>query len=259
MPDRHASTVVPLPTDGHRGIDRYSVACIHGATSFAGLLEAFRSVEVEHHQRGRCFVTLDDLNQCLYTSGHAISAHHLDDGVDYPEADDPASRAAFEAASFRAASTVLRDPTRSRAWEDVVGALATEPADIAALVALNRRPASLLDDVHVVQCLPTDDDADLLADIPNGYFTGDWTPFDCRTVVHRISRQHGYRFFGIGASLLGFLSVVDPGERDVPALVADLRRLYGHADDDAWADLAAVVESAPVLLLGYTEGFAAVV
>ncbi|ACU70920.1 conserved hypothetical protein [Catenulispora acidiphila DSM 44928] len=52
------------------------------------------------------------------------------------------------------------------------------PKDIDALVALNRDPGLLLDDRHVVQCLPTDDSLDLLADIPNGYFTDDWSPFD---------------------------------------------------------------------------------
>ncbi len=36
------------------------------------------------------------------------------------------------------------------------------------------RSRLVVDDVHVVQCLPTEDDIDLLADLPNGYFAGDW-------------------------------------------------------------------------------------
>ena len=246
--------ITPLPAEGHRGIDSFSVARITGATSFSELLDAFRRVEAEHRQRGRCFLTLDFLNQCLYTSGHAIGAHNLDDGVDYPEDDDPAAQAAYETALFRAVSAVLH--TRDRKWKKVAGKLFTDPSDIEALVRLNRDPGLVLDDVHVVQCLPTDDDVDLLANIPNGYFVCDWTPFDCYAVVRRISGRHGYALFGIGASTLGFLSVADPGERDLSALITDLRQLYGHSDSSAWADLAAVVESSPVLLLGYTEGLA---
>ncbi|MCL2423092.1 MAG: hypothetical protein FWD11_04230 [Micrococcales bacterium] len=259
-PDATCTPVItPLPAEGHRGVDCFSVACIHGATSFPELLGAFRKVEAEYREKGRCFLTLDDLNQCLYTSMHAIDEHVLDE-VDDDDDDDEVDRSDDDAtrstAEFHAVSAVLHDPARSTSWDDLAGALATEPGDIDALVTLNRDPGLVLDDVHVVQCLPTDDDADLLANIPNGYFEGDWTPFDCYAVVRRVTQQHGYTFFGIGAATLGFLSTVDPGDRDVPALIADLQKLYGHHDSTAWSDLAAVAESSPVLLLGYIEDFA---
>lgn len=101
--------VITLPAEGHRGVDSFSVACIHDATSFSQLLDVFGKVEAEHRQQGRCFLTLD---------------------------------------------------------------------------------------------------------------------------------------------------TVDLGERDVPALIADLQELYGHHESAGWADLATVVESSRVLLLGYTEDFA---
>lgn len=247
-------TVTPLPAEGVRSIDSFSVARICDPASFSELLGAFRKVEAEHRQQGRCLLTLDDVDQCLYTSMHALEAHHLDDGIDYPEHDDPAARAAYDAALFRAVSAALRDPVRARTWDEV--SLFTEPSDIDALVALNRDPGLVLDDVHMVQCLPADDDTDLLANIPNGYFKGDWTPFDCHAVARRIGAQHGYALFGIGASTLGFHSAVGLEERDLPALVADLQHLYGYHDSPAWTDLATVLRSSPVLLLGYTEGFA---
>ncbi len=68
--------------------------------------------------------------------------------------------------------------------------------------------------------------------------------------------RHGYELVGIGASTLGFLSVVDPEQRDVDALIADLRELYGQRDADAWNELGAVLRGSLVLLLGYTENFA---
>lgn len=245
-----------LPGEGHRGVNRLSVALISDAESFDALLAAFRRVEAAHRDDGRCFLTLDDPNQCLYTSGHARAKHDLDGDVAYPDDDTDDALTAYDTAVFESARAALRDPDRAVRWEDVGSSLVTEPSDIEALVTLNRAPGLVVDDVHVVQCLPTADDTDLLADLPNGYFACDWTPFECHAVARRMSERHGYALVGIGASTLGFLSVLDPEQRDVDALIADLRELYGHSDADAWNDLGEVLRGSPVLLLGYTEDFA---
>lgn len=81
--------LVALPTvDGRRGLDRFSVALIKGASSFAELFDAFQQVGAGQVANGRSFVTLDDLNQCLYTSGHAANEHGFGDDLDYPDDDD---------------------------------------------------------------------------------------------------------------------------------------------------------------------------
>lgn len=245
-----------LPDEGHRGANRLSVALITDPESFDALLAAFRRVEAAHLRVGRCFLTLDDPNQCLYTSGHARAKHDLDGDIAYPDDDTHDALAVYDAAVFESAGAALRDPDRAVRWEDVGNSLVTAPSDIEALVALNRDPGLLVDDVHVVQCLPTTDHTDLLADLPNGYFAGDWTPFECHAVARRMGERHGYVLMGIGASTLGFLSVLDPGQRDVDALIADLREMYGHRDVDAWNELADVLRGSAVLLLGYTENFA---
>lgn len=246
--------IIPLPSEGHRGLDRYSVALLSAAT-FDDLLDGFNRVAAEHPD-GRCFLTLDDLNQCRYTSGHAAGKHGFDDEVDYPDDDTPQAVADYEAALFAASLKALRDPAHAVAWQDLPGTLDTDLGDIDALVRLNREPDLLLDDLHVVQCLPTDADEDLLANLPNGYFTSDWTPFQCQAVVQRLCGDHGYALLGIGASLLGFLSTTD-AERDTAALIGDLQALYGQPESPSWVELAQVVRHSPVLLLGYTEDFAA--
>ncbi|WQB72884.1 hypothetical protein SCD75_13850 [Prescottella equi] len=69
--DVAGAVVSALPDAGHRGVNRLSVAVVTEAQSFDALLAAFREIEAAHRNDGRCFLTLDDPNQCLYTSGHA--------------------------------------------------------------------------------------------------------------------------------------------------------------------------------------------
>ena len=254
-----AVDITLLPAEGSRGVDTFSVAVIERAESFGALLGVFRGVEAEHRGRSRCFVTLDGLNQCLYTSGHARDANELDEGVGYPEKDTREALAMYDAALFTAVGAALRRSGGAASWESVCGSLVVASDDVDALVAMNRDPGCVLDKRHIVQCLPTDDGADLLANIPNGYFDGDLDPFQCHAVARRLSERHGYEMFGIGASALGFLSVVDSGERDWDALVGDLQELYGRRDSGAWEGLVPLLRESPVLLLGYTEDFAALV
>lgn len=248
--------VIDLPHQHHKGVDTFSVALILKPASFDDLLTTFWQIEAAHRTRGRVFLTLDDPDQCLYTSGHARGKHDLDAGVDYPEHDDAAAVRGYEVALLQATRAVLRDPNRVLAWEQACGALVTSEADIGALAELNRRPSLVLDKVHVVQCLPIEDDADLLANLPNGYFAGDWSPFVCRAVAVHLAERHGYVLFGIGARTLGFRRPQGADHRAVWALVDDLRALYGHPDAHAWVELAATLAASPCLLLGYAEDFA---
>jgi hypothetical protein len=248
---------VRLPSEGRPGIDRYSVALVTDAVGFSSLLDAFHEVEAENRQLGRSFLTLDDLNQCLYTSGHTLGSYGFDDDLVYPENETPEAVAEYQAAVLAATLKGLSDPDRTVSWDQLQGTLFAVPEDIDALNELNRNPDLLLDDVHVVQCIPVASDEGPLANLPNGYFTSDWTPFQCLAVVRRICQQHGYAFIGIGASTLGFLSVLDDeGERDTAALISDLQHLYGQADHGAWQQLDQTLRRARHLILGYTENFA---
>ncbi len=256
-PDARQRTI-SLPSDGHRGIDRYSVALITGAASFVDLLDEFR--KIAKPLTGLTFITLDNLDQCLYTSGHAINRYGLDVGVAYPDNDSVEAREGYEAAVFAGSQMRLNDPESMVEWDELSGTLVTVEADIDALVELNRNPGLLLGDVHVVQNVPVDGDSSLLAGIPNGYFEGDWTPFQNLAVTRRLVKWHGYVPWGIGASTLGFVNTFDhPGQRDIPALIADLQHLYGHPELSAWQELAQILGASSTLILGYADDFAELV
>lgn len=246
---------VALPSEGRRGIDRYSIALITHPTTFSTLRDEV--IRLSALNSGRTFVTLDNLSQCLYTSGHAVNSHDLDGDVEYPDDDSRSALDDYEAAVFSTALGVLDDPEKTVDWSDLSGALVTVETDIHALVELNRHPDLLLDDVHVVQSVPDSSASSLLANIPNGYFESDWTPFQSLAVTRRLAERHGYEPWGIGASTLAFLSVLDdPAERDAAALIEDLQHLYGHPNAPAWAELSRVLSAQSVLILGYTEDFA---
>lgn len=250
------SLVIDLPHEDHKGVDTFSCALILKPAGFDDLLDAFWKIEAAQRTRGRAFLTLDDANQCLYTSGHARGKHDLDAGLDCPEHDDAKAVRDYEVVLLQAARAALRDPNRSLAWEQVCESLHASEADIDALAELNRSPALVLDTVHVVQCLPVQDGVDLLANLPNGYFEGDWSPFACHAVALRLRERHGYELFGIGARMLGFMRLGSADHLATQALIDDLRGLYGHADAPAWIHLAATLAESPCLLLGYTEDFA---
>lgn len=244
-----------LPSEGHRGIDRYSIALIVGATSFAELVTEYRRISAT--RPGRSFITLDDLGQCRYTSGHAVNRHELDDGISYPDDDSPPALEKYEAQVFEAAQRVLADPQRTVDTNELASSHPTTASHIDALLVLNRNPDLLLDDVHVVQNVPSNDVSAVLANIPNGYFEGDWTPFECLAVTRLLAERHGYEPLGVGASTLAFLSTLDRTQRrDIAALMKDLQQIYGHETAQSWNELAQVISASPLLILGYTEDFA---
>jgi hypothetical protein len=248
---------VDLPHPNHRGIDRYSIALIRPRT-FAELWAEFR--RIADAREGRTFVILDDVDQCLYTSGHAANGHDLDEGVEYPGDDSGPATAQYEADRFAAVLGVLEASDSNAHWGSLPEEFVTGENDIDALVRLNSDPSVLLDDSHVVQNVPDAGVASLLADLPNGYFSGDWTPFQSLAVTRRLHERHGYQPWGIGARSLAFHRPAGAMSSDLgDALIADLQHVYGQADSPAWADLAALVQSSPLLLLGYTEDFAELV
>ena len=244
-----------LPSDGHRGIDRYSVALISGAASFSELLSEFQYIA--KGRDGLTFITLDGLDQCLYTSGHATNRYGFGDGLHYPVDDVAEAREGYEAAVFARAQMRLNDPESRVAWDELSCTLLTSKEDLDALVEINLNPDVLLDEVHVVQNVPVNADTSLLAGIPNGYFEGDWTPFQNLAVSQRLVTRHGYAPLGIGASTLGFVRSIDQSHRgNIPALIADLQHLYGHSESSAWQKLAEILSNSSTLILGYTEDFA---
>ena len=237
-----------------RVIDSFSYRRLSDVTSVERVLECIDALrESEPDYRFLC--TLDELNQCCYTSGHASENEHISLDYDDIDFDDPDAVQALEARKLAHVAVQLQAPELRLNWEDVLGTLATSLETVNALVAMNREPDGVLDDVVYVQRLSVSIDDLTIAGLPNGYFTCDWNLFQNHAVIRHMQAKHGYRFFGIGASWLGFIREYPLQQPEAERLIADLASLYG-VQDAVWADLSEVLQTSRTLLLGYTENFA---
>lgn len=206
--------------------------------------------------------TLDDVNQCNYTCGHAGQDDRLYlDSPDDMDWDDPEQERAWEQASLQHRIAQLNNPEVAQSWEQVCGSLFTMADDVRALVLANREVDQLLDDVVYVQRIPVSGDDLMIAAQPNGYFSADWDTFQNHAIIRHLATQYGYRFFGMGASWMGFVRSTPPSEDLTQRLIADLRELYGKGRDEVfnhpdWAEMTQLIQSKPVLMLGYIENMA---
>ncbi|MFF0613540.1 hypothetical protein ACFYUD_33235 [Nocardia tengchongensis] len=233
-----------------------TVARFDEVDSFSELLTVLDSLRGKHAP-ARLLCSLDDVDQCQYTSIHASFDDRLGyEEHEYEEGDFTAAHHADNARIDRIAA-VLDDPDLRVDWEALVGTRNGDgaEADFKALVEVNRQPDRAVDDVVVVQRVPVSRDDLALAGIPNGYFDGDWDTFQNHAIARRMA-GHGYRHIGTGASLLGFARPTAPTYEQAQAVVADLASLYGASDSSAWSELATIFCGQRVLLIGYTEDFA---
>lgn len=239
-------------------VDTLSHRRLSGAVSLRKVLQCLdelRRADPGH----RYFCTLDDINQCCYTSGHAGNDDRIDMDYGDTDFDDPESVHAFEVRRAAHVVAQLQDASLRQSWEDVCGTLMTTLDDVDVLVATNRDPDRVLDSVVYLQRVTVPDDTFMIAALPNGYFSCDWDVFQNHAVIRRLHERHGYRFLGLGASWLGFVRDAPPGTAAAEVLVADLADLYGCAGEQyqaSWLQLVEVVADGNVLLLGYTENFA---
>ena len=217
------------------------------------LLAAQAAAQAEAGDAQRVICTLDDLRQCLYTSGHALEKLDLLDDVDLP--DDELDRLGFDALLQR-----LRAPDAPR-WPQVLGQLAWDEHDLQALLQINQAPDAIIDEVVYLLRMPTPHATEAIAGLPNGYFSCDLDVLQNHAVIVHLAQAAphlGWRLFGIGASLLGFVRDAPLDESRAQALVADLQALYGQdpklAGHAHWSALQTTLTGKRTLFVGYTEG-----
>lgn len=247
--------VDPTKEQAFRAIDAFSHLRLSGTLTLASLL-ACRADLQAGTDGYRFLCTLDDVNQCCYTSMHASSDDRLYLPEDYDDDETPAQALARRERQFAHVVQAMGAPAHQVAWSSLAGTLLCNDADIAALAQANAAPDRILDDVAYLQRVPAVDDHLLLAALPNGYFSADWNLFQNHALARHLQQQHGYRLFGLGASWLGFVRDTAPDAAAAEALVNDLRQLYGPAgSEESWAQLQHAVQGGTTVLLGYTERF----
>lgn len=229
---------------------------VRDVTAVDDLLDLVRAEQAEHPDVA-VFVTLDQLDQALYTSMHATESDSLEistDDLDFLE--DPHADEVRERRQLARTTAQLAAPDLRVAWSDLRGTLEGAEGDIEALVTVNDAPEGVLDDVLLVLHVPVADPTTAIAGLPNGYFSEDWDVFQNHAVARHLAEGYGYRPLGIGASWVGFLrdQPLDPDR--ATALVADLAEVYGFAGTLAWVRLADVLTRRTTLFLGYTGSFA---
>ena len=240
----------------YRAISAYCHAALSELSSLDDILsalQAFQAAEPDQH----FLCTLDDIRQCLYTSGHA--ADGLDDD-DHTDGDDSDDEHAGDRAVLRHLLRRFAAPDRLR-WPQVLGELACVEDDLQALLHINRVPNCLLDEVSYVLRVPVPHPSAMIAAMPNGYFSCDLDVFQNHAVIEHLHAHHGWRFFGIGACMLGFVRDEPPTADEARVLVADLCALYAGSNADlqaspVWSALQAELPTRRALFLGYTDDMA---
>jgi hypothetical protein len=205
----------------------------------------------------RFLCTLDDLDQCCYTSMHASDDARIAFGVDAGE--DATSHTEAFAARCEVLSHVIERLEWSEhrvEWSTLTGSLSCSDQDVQTLSEVNDDPDSILDDIVCIQRVPVTREDLLIAALPNGYFEADWDIFQNHALARHLRDRFSYRLFGMGASWLGFQREDLLADADVLALIGDLQTVYGSLESaDAWAALGDVLRRRTTLFLGYTEDF----
>lgn len=234
----------------------FAAAVVRDAPSMAELLELVRD-EAATHPESAVFLTLDDLDQTLYTSGHATESDELEvDTSDLDFLGDPDADRVLQLRQFAHTRAQLARPEHRVEWASLAGSRPSTPDGIDVLATINDDPTPLLDDVVLVLHTPLDEPTDAVAALPNGYFAGDWNVFHNHAVARHLARDYGYRPLGIGASWVGFVRDAPLSAVDAAGLVAELTELYGSPDAPGWARLTQVLARSATLFLGYTDNFA---
>lgn len=108
-------------------------------------------------------------------------------------------------------------------------------------------------DQHIlVKIVPVSKSYEAICGFPNGYFSSDLNPFENYAVAKHLHDKYGYEFFGIGASLLGFIRNHPLEEQEAAALVTDLIALY-NSDASIYDSMLDLVKGSKYLILKYID------
>jgi hypothetical protein len=233
-----------------------TIAVLSEVTSFAEVLPVLDDLRARVAP-DRIVMTIDDRGQATYTSMHAAEAEEFSVEADDIDWDDVVAVARYDAAQvarIAAALAAALDAADTPPLTSLREKLALDDDGLAVLLDLNARPDRALDDVAIVQRCRVERDDLVIAALPNGYFTSDADTFENHAVVLELGR-HGYRHFGVGASLLAFDRPTPPTPAEADVIVDVLTSLYGSPASPRWEEIARVLGESRLLLVGYTDGF----
>ncbi|WP_256345014.1 hypothetical protein [Pseudomonas gingeri] len=228
--------------------DEYSLSEV---SSMGDLVEAYRTIAA-NHPGFRPLLSLDDLSQARYTSGHARNSLGLDDATALdiaglpPECFEhgeyigyPTTKAEF-ALCFRNFTEMVATATFEEACAH---GLTLDEHGLQEWVSYQENPVSLLDQPLSALLVPVEHSYQALAAFPNGYFTSDLGPAQNFAVARHFLLAHGYELMGVGASYLGFLRTAPPDLVTVNAVAADFCALYNTCHENRQSVALAVIQA----------------
>ena len=208
------------------------------------------------HPEARLLASLDNLGQAGYSAFHALGTHGLDEtgGHDLSGLPDSCFEDGQHLGYF---STPEEFPIRlanlrkglADAPEREVRLGWTDPDQNVTIDQVNFDPDAVVHGPGIVQAVPVETSADLIAAFPNGYFLGDLTPFDIRVLASSLE-EIGYELIALGASYLAFWGNAETSAATVAQRSTIVAGLYEGADIDA---LNESLQGARHLILRYTQ------
>ena len=200
-------------------------------------INLYKNLKQQYPTHG-ILLSLDDFSQASYTAMHAT---HTNDGF-YLD-DEDIDEAEFEYLQAKQIQNALK---HFDGEYELFNKLYYSSEDIQKLVEVNCEPMVFLDDEITVMHFEGFNDIDKLAFLPNGYFSCDLKVYENLKLIQLLA-LYGWEFFGIGASLLGFIKK----DADLNATNELLKKLY-HVDDM----LKHEISKNNYLFLGYAETLA---
>ncbi|AZA98513.1 hypothetical protein EG359_02335 [Chryseobacterium joostei] len=252
--------IQPLTSNQSHNEILFESFVIENLNSFDELIEVYQTYKQNHPDK-TIILTLDDLGQAEYTSGHSIYANDLDEteGYDLSGLD----KTCFEngehlgylstPSEFFIRKENFLKQTKGIDFKSVCDKeLTIDEDEISILENINQSPFEYLDDQIILKIVPVEKSYEAMCGFPNGYFESDLNPFENYALAKHLFENYNFELFGIGASFLGFIRNGNLEENRVKALITDLSKLYSTTEN-TFDKLAGVFKNQNYLFLKYIE------
>lgn len=186
-------------------------------------------------------LTLDDVPQACYTSGHAGMSLDLSESAGMDLSSLPES--CFEDGEYLGYLNTpeefficqhnFQHAVKEASFEQACEkGLSLAEENVEEWRGYQCNPFSIFDFPIYAMLVPVQNRYDALCAFPNGYFTCDLSPMDNFAVAKRLQEKYDYFLMGVGASYLGFFRNTPLTQEQRSGLYKDLSMLYNIDDDD---------------------------
>ena len=234
---------------------------IENISSYEELMEVYQTYKQDNLDK-TIILTLDDLGQAEYTSGHSCDSNFLleTEGYDlfgldkacYDEDNKYLGHLSTPSEYFIIRENFLKRTKKIDFKTVCEKDISNSEDDVLDLENMNESPLAFLDKQVILKILPVEKPYEGLTGFPNGYFSADLSPFENYALSKHLFEKYNFELFGIGASFLGFIKNEKLAENKVKELIADLAKLYNTTESE-FEKLAKIIKDKNHLFLRYTE------